>query len=58
MKATATKGFSALFGGRELRCRKGDAFEADAKTFERLEAMGLATVKTERAKPRKAEEND
>lgn len=60
MKATAIKEFSAHVNGRDFKCKAGDAVEADVKTVEQLEAIGLVTTKqVKRAdKPRKAAKND
>ena len=61
MKATAVKDFSASVSGRDLRCSAGDEVEADAKTIEQLEAIGLVSTneKLKRgAKPRKAAKDD
>ena len=59
MKATAVKKFSASVNGRDFRCESGDEVEADAKTIEQLEAIGLVTTKRLKgAKPGKAGDND
>lgn len=60
MKARATKDFSASVNGRAFACAAGDELEADAKTIEQLEAMGLAAgQKAKRARaPRKAADDD
>lgn len=59
MKATAVKKFNASVNGRDFTCESGDQVEADAKTIEQLEAIGLVTTKKLRgAKPGKAGEND
>ena len=59
MKATAIKQFSASMSGHEFRCDSGDELEADAKTIEQLEAMGLVTTKRAKgAKPGKAANDD
>lgn len=60
MKATALKEFTASMSGRDFKCDAGDEVEADAKTIEQLEALGLVTTKQARraAKPRKAGNDD
>lgn len=59
MEATAVKRFTASAGGRDFACEAGDAVEADAKTIEQLEAIGLVTTKkTKGGKPGKAAKDD
>jgi len=59
MKASAIKDFTASMNGCDFKCVEGDEIEADAKTIEQLEAIGLVSAKPKRvAKTRKAAEND
>lgn len=59
MKATAVKKFNASVNGRDFQCESGDEIEAEAKTIEQLEAIGLVTTKKLKgAKPGKAGDND
>ena len=60
MKATAVKDFTASVNGCVFDCVAGETLEADAKTIEQLEAIGLVTTneKARRAKPRKAAQDD
>ena len=59
MEARAVKRFTATVGGRHFDCEAGDALEADAKTVEQLEAIGLVTTKQIKgAKPGKAAKDD
>lgn len=56
MKATATVDFTASMSGCDIKARAGEAVEADARTIEQLEAIGLVTTK--KAKRVKKEESD
>lgn len=59
MEATAVRKFTASVGGRDFACEAGDALEADVKTIEQLEAIGLVTTKQIKgAKPGKAAKDD
>lgn len=59
MEATAVKRFTATVGARDFDCEAGDAIEADAKTIEQLEAIGLVTTKQIKGgKPGKAASDD
>ena len=56
MKVKATKAFKASINGAEYACKAGAAIEADARTIEKLKALGLAEDAA--PKTRKAEEDD
>ena len=59
MEATAVKKFTASIGKRRFDCEAGDRIDADAKTIEQLEAIGLVTTKKLKgAEPRKAGKDD
>lgn len=59
MKATAQTDFTASANGRDFKCKSGDEIEADDRTIEHLESIGLVAVKKLKgAKPGKAGDND